>query len=575
MLNYLEIQNIALIEKTAIEFGSGLCVLTGETGAGKSIVIDSINAVLGTKLPKEIIRTGAESATVTAVFSLGSTSENAQLFEVFAVSGVELEDDKTVIISREISKAGRSRCRINGKLVPSSVIKMVGELIIDLHGQHDNHSLLKKEKHIDLIDNYGGEESACLKGEYGELYMAFHKAKREIAALAASESERIRTIDILMFQIQEIKEARLTAQLDVDLETEISLLANAEKISKSLNSAYIMLCGNDDSNPSAMESINNSLHVLHQIGGFNTGFMTLYDKLQNVAYQLDDINAAIRTESHAVLSNPKRLDQLQERLETVNKLKKKYGATIKDVYLFYKNAKKQLEMLSRAEQSLLELEQECDILKQKMVEKAQLLTVQRQKIAAQIEQRIVHELAELEMRQTQFQVVIHSADNVEGYNAKGRDQVEFLLSANPGEELKPLAKIASGGEMSRIMLAIKSVLADSDNIPTMIFDEIDAGISGKAASRVAEKMHVLTKGRQIICVTHLAQIACMADDQFLIEKTSTEDKTMTKVSKLPLEGRVTEISRLLGGDTPTETSAILARELIDNAEKFKQKSRNP
>jgi DNA repair protein RecN (Recombination protein N) len=652
-----------------------MCVLTGETGAGKSIIIDSINAVLGARLQKDLIRTGADSAGVTAVFSFGGAdgegsaggergrggngSPNggeredsgpdgerggggldglnsagdsgpdggerertdsdceradrdspdgegsagaqavaAQVGAVLREYGFEAEPDGSVILSREILPSGRSYCRVNGRLVPSAMAKAIGELAVDLHGQQDNHSLLRREKHIDLIDNFGGEALLAAKGEYAALHARYAALKREIGALRLDEAERIRQADMLAFQTGEIRAGKLKPNEDEQLEAAILRYSNAERISAALNGAYRLLGGGgfdggeggagdglglgeggggsnrargagDYGGAAAMELVRQAAALLSQIGRFGDAYAELSDKLMELAYQIEDIVASLRAQRGAAEYDPRRLDAMNARLSAIERLKKKYGGTIKEIHAFYKNALGRMSELAGSEQRTAGLETELAAVRADMQEKAASLTRLRERAADLVEKSVVRELAELEMRNTRLKVAFASSDDPDQFTAKGRDQIEFLFSANVGEELKPLSKIASGGEMSRFMLALKSALAGADSMPTMIFDEIDAGISGRAAGRVAEKMRALSASRQVVCVTHLAQIACMADDQLLIEKSERGGATLTSVTRLPYEGRVAEISRLLGGGAPSEASARLATELLGRAAAYK------
>ena len=609
MLRYIEIKNIALIDRASIDFGPGLCVLTGETGAGKSIIIDSINAVLGARAARDIVRKGTDGAAVSAVFSFdagelsggvqpgsGTDGIYAKLRAVLNDNGIAGYDDNDsfngvsiddgigdgdradaerafeLILSREINNSGRSICRINGKLVAAPVLKEIGELIVDLHGQHENHSLLKRDKHIDMIDNFGGAGLLAKREKYTALHSDYWRIKRRIADLKKSESERARAIDILTFQINEIKSVRPQPREDERLLVQIEALANAEKIKNAIVAACQLLngdAGGQGDSASALENINGAIRSLSQITQYSNEYMDLSGRLSEARFTIEDAANTLRAKMGADELDPGRLDKLSARHEAIERLKRKYGGSIKDVHNFYKQSTDKLAELTDSEQTAGELENSLRAAAAAMTAFAADLTAARQKTAAIIEAGVVKELLELEMKSCRFKVLFSHADNIDEYNAKGRDQLEFLFCANPGEELKPLTRIASGGEMSRVMLAIKSVLANADDIPTMIFDEIDNGISGNAAARVAEKMHLLSKGRQIVCVTHLAQIACMADDQYLIEKTSTEYETQTNVNKLTSDMRADEISRMLGGGAPTEASLRLSNELLDRAARFK------
>ena len=602
MLRFIEIMDIALIDRASIEFGPGLCVLTGETGAGKSIIIDSINAVLGARAARDMIRLGSDSATVTAVYSASDDDYmGIRLRGILEDLGIEEGWDAAtdeLILSREINSSGRSVCRVNGKLVTSAVLRSFGELMVDLHGQHENHSLMKRDKHIEMIDNFGGADLLVKRDSYSALYSDYRRIKNQIADLMKSESERARAIDILTFQINEIKAVKPQAGEDNRLLAQIETLANAEKINNALIAAGGFLSGGGgdggdgdgaaagggrgnrgagDSGGArggqysmpALGSIAEATRALSQITQYSGEYAELASRISEARFILEDVAATLRAKRGDDDLDPRRLDALSGRLEAIERLKRKYGATIKDVHAFYKESVAKLNDLTGSERTVKELEVELTEIESKMKQLAAELTALRRKAASMIEEGVVKELADLEMHNCRFEVMFTEYEKISEYNSKGRDQLEFLFCANPGEELKPLVRIASGGEMSRVMLAIKSVLVDADNIPTMIFDEIDAGISGKAATRVAEKLHLLSKGRQIICVTHLAQIASMADDQFLIEKTSTEMETQTKVLKLDYERRAGEISRMLGGGAPTDASLRLSGELLERAGRFK------
>ena len=581
MLRYIEISNFALIDHASIDFGSGLCVLTGETGAGKSIIIDSINVALGARAARDIVRKGSSGATVTAIFSTDEGYINERLSGVLDENGITSEDLDELILSREISVSGRSICRVNGRLVATPLLKTIGEMMVDLHGQHENHSLMKRDMHIEMIDNFGGAALLAKRDEYSAMYSEYRRIKTQMADLMKNESERARMIDILTFQINEIKSVKPQPDEDALLFAQIEELANAEKINNSLAAACELLSGgeyNDDAQnahgaKSALGSIAEASRSMSLISQYSAEYAELSARISEAQYMIEDISSTLRAKRDAGDLDPRRLDALSARLEAIERLKRKYGATIKEVHAFYRQSTKRLHELTGSEQTAVELEGALAGIESGLMQSAAELTEMRKKAAAYIEEGVVNELADLEMLNCRFEVLFNSYDNISEYNSKGRDQLEFLFCANPGEELKPLARIASGGEMSRVMLAIKSVLVGTDNIPTMIFDEIDAGISGKAASRVAEKLHLLSRERQIVCVTHLAQIACMADDQFLIEKTSTTDETQTQVEKLEYSRRAGEISRMLGGGAPTEASLRLSHELLERAEQFKLGSR--
>ncbi len=571
MLLQLEIQNIALIDEVCIELGEGLNILTGETGAGKSIIIDSIHAILGERVSRELIRTGAEKALVEAVFQINP--EDFQ--DVFDEMGMEPEEDNTLILSREIAQSGRNTCRINGKMVSVSLLKTIGERLIDLHGQHDNQSLLRTENHIGLLDSFGGEAVNSLRGDYTKLLEQYREVRSKLKALSGDSGERERKMDLLRFQIDEIKKARLKENEEEELNKQKLLLANAEKIAGSLASAYSLLFSGDQGGKPATDSINEAILQLNSISRLEEGYGELHKRLQDLLYQLEDIGDEIRGNADGIEFNPALLEEIEDRLDLIYKLKRKYGATIREIHLYCSDAEVQLEEMAKSEETAAALRTKKAGLEKALFEAASRLNEERLKAAHLLESRIGAQLEDLEMKKARFKADIQfdagSSDaGARKYGSNGLDQVEFLISANAGEPLKPLSRIASGGEMSRIMLAIKTILADVDRIPTLIFDEIDIGISGKAAQKVGEKLSTLSRGHQVLCVTHLAQIASMADQHFLIEKVSDEKSTKTMVSKLPGDGSVMEIARLIGGETSSETSLKYAEEMLNNARKLKK-----
>jgi DNA repair protein RecN (Recombination protein N) len=591
MLLQLDIHNIALIDEVNIELIDGLNILTGETGAGKSIIIDSINAVLGERVSRDIIRTGTDKALVEAVFEIN----NENFKDIFEEMGMEPEEDNTLILSREISQSGRNTCRVNGKMVSLSLIKVIGERLIDLHGQHDNQSLLKVENHIDLLDSFGGEVISALRQEYNKRLEQYRDIKARLKGLSGDPGERERKIDLLKFQIDEINKARLKKGEEDELNKQKLLLANSEKIAASLNSGYSLLSSGELGGRSAIDSINEALSQLNAILRLGKDYEELHKLLQELLYQLEEITEDIRDHSDSVENNPALLEEIEERLDLIYKLKRKYGITIEDIHQYCTNCENQLDDMVKSEETAVMLRARRSELEGLLYETAARINAERVKAAHLLEGKIGEQLDDLEMKKARFKVDIQfdpmssdtgrmgeqltsqlsasrqivdkstTSSGTRKYAQNGLDKVEFLISANAGEPLKPLAKIASGGEMSRIMLAIKTILAEVDKIPTMIFDEIDIGISGKTAQKVGDKLSCLSRGHQVICVTHLAQIACMADHHFLIEKISEDDSTKTTVVKLEGNGIIKEIARLIGGETSSATSLKYAEEMLNSA----------
>lgn len=565
MLLQLGIQNIALIDKLNLEIAPGLNVLTGETGAGKSIIIDSINAVLGERVNKDLIRNGKEKAFIEAVFEC----ENTYVNDILQQLGIEVEDGN-IIISREISISGKNTCRINGRLVNVSVLKQVGELLLDIHGQHDNQSLLKTETHIELLDAFGGTTIEALKSDYQGIFGQYKNIKSKLQGLIGDKGEIARRMDMLKFQIDEIENAKVKKGEDETLSKQRQILANSEKIINSIISSYDLL--NEGNNgESALYNSNRALQELSNILKYDAELNPIYEKLESVVYQLEDICEDLRAKREAAEFNPDALSQIDERLDIISRLKRKYGITIEEILVFLENSKKEYDELLQSESLIKELNKKLSAILEKMYESTKKLHLERQKAALILEKNITSELENLEMKNAKFKVNLLINEDEKNFSKNGLNTVEFLISSNIGEPLKPLSRIASGGEMSRIMLAIKTILANVDAIPTLIFDEIDTGISGKAAQRVGEKLSYISKTHQVLCVTHLSQLACMADNHLYIEKNSNNENTFTSVRYLDKKGRIEEIARIIGGSDITTLAIKHAEELIKSAKIFKDK----
>ena len=563
MLLQLDIQNIALIDKLSLEIAPGLNVLTGETGAGKSILIDSINAVLGERVAKDIIRNGKEKAFIEAVFNY----ENKYIDDILEQLGIEF-DEGNIIISREISLSGKNTCRINGRLVNVSVLKQVGELLLDIHGQHDNQSLLKTETHIELLDAFGGATIEKCKSDYLGIYMEYKSIKSRIQGLIGDKGEIARRMDMLKFQIDEIQSAKLKKGEDENLIKQRQVLANSEKIINSIRQSYELL--NEDNNgKSALYNSNKALQELSSILKYDGELIPISEKLESVIYQLEDICEDLRAKREVDEFDPDALAHIDERLDTISRLKRKYGSTLEEVLEFFEKSKNEYNELLQSESLIEDLNKQLSIVINKMTNSAKVLHLERQKAALLLERNITDELENLEMKNSRFKVNLILSEDQKNFTKNGLNTAEFLISSNIGEPLKPLSKIASGGEMSRIMLAIKTILANVDAIPTLIFDEIDTGISGKAAQKVGERLSYISKNHQVLCVTHLSQLACMADNHLFIEKNSNGENTFTTVRYLDRKGRIEEVARIIGGSDITSLAIKHAEELITGAEKFK------
>lgn len=570
MLAQLEIRNIALIDRVNIELGKGLNILTGETGAGKSIIIDSINAILGERFSKDLIRTGREKARVEAVFYVDYDRVKDILDEI----GIEPEEDSALIISREFNATGKNICRLNGRIVTVSVLKRIGERIIDVHGQYDNQSLLRIQSHIELLDSFGGSCIDSLKKQYIKYFKEYKDTKNKLKKLFGDKKERERKIDLLRFQIEEIKKAKLKVGEEEELNKQRMLLSNSEKITAALTESYELLYSGKDMRDSAFDNISQALTELGDIAEIDEKFSDILKRLEDVSYQLEDISHELRKENDKVEFDPNILEQIEERVDLIFNLKRKYGNSIKEILDYCENIENELEEMLNNEENIKRLNAKLLEIENNLYKAAREINKERVKAASVLENEIGKELQDLEMKKARFKVSIEfddvkSEQGERRYLENGLDKVEFLISPNAGEPLKPLSKIASGGEMSRIMLAIKNILADVDKIPTLIFDEIDAGVSGKAAQKVGEKLACIAKSHQVICVTHLAQIASMADNHFLIEKVTENDETRTLVKKLKGTEVKDEIARILGGAEISDITRKHAEEMINNAQRFK------
>lgn len=550
MLTSLKIENVAIIESAAIEFGCGLNVLTGETGAGKSIVIDSINAILGERTSRDIIRTGAQSAKVYAVFE----DVNERVRNFLDENGIDCEDG-VLIINRTLSREGKNVCRINGAPVTVSMLREIGGELIDIHGQHDNQSLLSPEKHCGFVDSFAG--NADLIADYREKYGRLCEIRSKLKKLTTDESSKSQRIDFLTYQIDELEKAEITIGERDELKARKSLINNSQKVIESLNIAYEALKADGagiDMITDAESEIANASAYMEMLGEAS-------EKITDIRYELEDIAETVRDAMTEVDFDPSELEDIDERLDLLYRLSKKYGDTEEEMLEYLEKARAELDNIAFSEERVKELQKQE---KEALVETetaACKLTESRKTAGEKLSNAICSELEFLDMPNVRF--VVKCSDI--GLTENGKDEIEFLISANAGEEPKPLAKIASGGELSRIMLAIKNVLAETDGVDTMIFDEIDTGVSGRAAQKIAMKLRSASKGRQVICVTHLAQIAAQGDVHLYISKSVSDGKTYTNIKSLIEEERVAEIARIMGGMEITKLQLESAREMLANA----------
>lgn len=553
MLEHLHIRNVALIKESEISFGDGLNILTGETGAGKSMIIDSLQFALGGRAGKDFLRHGEKQAAVEALFSVQSQA----LTEKLAENGIVPEEDGTLLITRTLSEAGKSVCRINGSTVTVGMLKEIAEDMIDIYGQHEHQSLLNPVKHIRLLDRFCGAGFGEAMEEYKNSRQRLKDLEKQLAILIGDESQREQRMDMLLFQKEEIEAAELREGEEDALLEQKKRLSSMERLIRLTGESITLLYDGDDRAPSACDQLGDALAKLQEAAEYDAALSPLTDALADGYAAVEDCARELKRETEKQEADPEELERIEERLQLFYKLKRKYGGSIEAVLEFYEKAVQELEFLSNSSEKAAELSAKKAEEEKRLSALAETLTARRRATAEQVEEQIETALHDMEMKHARFHIQIEEKAD---WGADGKDKVEFLISANAGEPLKPLAKIASGGEMSRVMLALKTVLVDADEIGTFIFDEIDTGVSGRTARRVGEKMRFLGGKRQLLCITHLPQIAAMADNHFLIEKESDAGETVTRVTALDEEGAVREVARLM--NDVTETTLAAARELL-------------
>lgn len=549
MLSCLQIENVAVIQKAEVHFQPGLNVLTGETGAGKSILIDSINAILGNRTSKDLVRTGASKAVIRASF--------AQIPDVVLdkLEAAGYERSAELLLSREITAEGKSSCRINGMPTTAAVLRELCGGLININGQHDSVGLLNPAHHLSILDDYA--QNAKLYQEYYVLYRSLVKVKKELDAMITDEAEKQRQIDLLSYQVQEIEEAGLTAGEEQTLEARRKVLANASTIRDRVAKAHALLSGDDDT-PGAVDLLGEASNAMDTAAQLDESLSGVSGTLMDLYYSAKDAAAELIDRLDAYDTNDAELDEIEQRLDLLYRLKRKYGDTVEDIIAFGQKAREELEQIQFSEQRHDQLQAEKLRLYGLAREKAEALTQTRLKAFDELNARITDTLQFLNM--PGVRMTLHHARGP--LASHGQDSVEFYISTNAGEAPKPLARIASGGELSRITLAIKNALADRDAVPTVIYDEIDSGVSGKAAGRIGEVLRQSAQGHQILCITHTAQIAALADCHLLIQKNVTNDRTYTEIHPLDTEGRVEALARLISGDHVTELSRANAREML-------------
>ena len=547
MLSLLHIENIAVIEQSDISFDQGFNILTGETGAGKSIVIDAISAILGERAYRDMIRTGSDKASVRAVFT--DVSE----LPWFEENGVEY--DSETVIERQIHLDGKNVCRVNGTLVTVSILRKLGIQLINIHGQHDSASLFDENNHLTFLDSFADNEN--LRIDYQEKYEKVAQLRQQIKRLQMDEGEKLRRMETLRYQIEEISKADLEAGEDEALEARRKVLQNAEKLSDGINTAVECLYGGDDSDGAA-SLLAEAEREIARLARYTDAYSALHEKIADLMYQVQDVAEEAREARDDLSYSAGELDEIESRLDVIHRLRRKYGATCEDILAYLENAKRELDEIEFADDHLERLKNQCAKAEKTAWDAALALRKQRKAAAEDLSQRILTELAQLDMPKVQFSCRFTELELGVG----GADAVAFYMSANAGEALKPLSKVASGGELARIMLAMKNVLAERDQVNTLIFDEVDTGVSGRAAQKVAEKLRSVAKHKQVLCVTHLPQLAALASTHLLISKQERNGRTYTSVMPLDLEGRKRELARIIGGANITETTLKSAEEML-------------
>ena len=570
MLLELLVENFAIIERLLLSFGPGLNVLTGETGAGKSLIIDAISALLGGRVGEEVIRSGADCARIEGVFSLQGREE--ELRKLLAEYGIDAEEG-ILILSREISRGGRSRARVNRRPVPLRVLAEIGRHLVDIHGQTEHLSLLDPRTHIFFLDGFAGLSE--LRRRFGERIEELREVERELERIRSEEKERERRRDLLSYEIREIEEASLSPGEEEELRKERDILAHAEKILTACDLSYRALSGR------ASDGLREAISSLKPAARFDPSLNSFLAELEGMSSQLDDLLLSLRSHVERLQFDPKRFEQIEERLFLISKLKKKYGETIEEILEYAERARRELEELSRAEERGEELARRREELRRELGEMAFRLSESRREAARRLSEMVERELEDLNMKRVRFEVSILQEEDPEGlpspegrcfaFDENGIDKVEFLIATNPGEPPRPLSKIASGGETSRIMLALKVALRSVDPVPVLIFDEIDSGIGGRSGEVVGRKLWELAGEHQVFCITHLPQIACLGDQHYSVSKEVINGRTRTSVRNLmKREERVKELAAMLGGGEKMEEGGL---ELLERAERWKREKR--
>jgi DNA repair protein RecN (Recombination protein N) len=553
MLRAISVRNFAIIDRLDLEFGPGFNVLTGETGAGKSIILDALSLILGGRAGAEMVRGGEGRAVIDAVFDV---ERSPDLCAFAREMGFDIEENQ-LFVSREVASNGKSTCRVGGRPATVAQLRELGEWLVDLHGQHEHQSLLAVQRHIDMLDEWGGRDILALRQEVGAAYRVLQELLREQAQLEQDARERARLLDLYQFQVKEIEAAGLSVGEDEALMAEQKRLANAQRLAEFAGMAAAALGGSEES-PGALEALGAALRVLEEAAELDRTLAPTCEAVRSAVYELTEAERDLTRYQDNMEFHPERLAQIEERLELLRSLKRKYGDTIEEILAYQQETAIRLDTLLHSEERGANLARDIEIADRHLRELCAELSVLRRKAAQEFGEITRSELRELAMEKARFEVHIEGGEP----SAKGTDRVEFLIATNPGEPLRPLAKVASGGEISRVMLAIKSAMARQEALPTMVFDEIDVGVGGRTASVIADKLVTLAKAAQILCITHLAQIASRGDLHFYIEKQVIGERTVVVVTPLEEEARIAEVARMIGGAEVTETVLQHAREML-------------
>ncbi len=563
MLSLLHIENIAVISSADIRFEPGFNVLTGETGAGKSIVIDSIGAVIGARTSRDLIRTGAKAARVSAVF------QALPPLPWFDAQELGPDEDGQLLVERTLQPDGKNACRVNGRPILVSQLRELGRQLLNIHGQHDGQQLLDEECHLGYLDSFGGTEE--LRGAYGAAYRQVQAVRKRLGSLRMDEAEKARRVDTLTYQIAELERAGLKPGEEEELEARRELLRNAERLTGAIEGAYEALTGGEDGE-GAVSLLSDAESSLASGGAYSDAVDRLASRASELRYELDDLAEQVRDLQSTLDFYPGELDEVESRLDVLYRLKRKYGDSVEEMLAYLERCRGELDEIQFSEERARKLDGELAGALADAGRKAAALSEARKAAAETLARRVQEELAALDMPRVRFQVEF--ADRQDGMDETGMDAVRFLMSANMGEQLRPIQKIASGGELARIMLALKNVLAENDQVTTMVFDEVDTGVSGRAAQKVAEKLFQVARNRQVLCVTHLPQIAAMGDVHFSVEKGEADGRTFTAVERLDRARRRQELARLTSGERVTDAALDGAEELLRGAERWKKETEN-